>query len=108
MLDQFPEYAAGAGRVDERHLVASRAGSGLLIDETKSLAGEFLEGCREIRYLEGDVMEARSSALEKATHTTFSAQRFKEFNLPDEGDPDPLGRDLLHWGTSIPGEEFVH
>lgn len=81
-------------------------GAWAAVDEGDALGFEAGEVALEVIGEVGDVVQARTASLEKATHGGFGTQRFDQLHVADECDADALGREGFRWSAEITGEEL--
>jgi len=107
MLNQFHQDLSGAPGVKEGHKVATGAGPRLSVDELEACLGQAGQFGPDVLGPVGDVMEAGAVPIQEAGYGRGRGEGLQEFHSTHEGDPDPLGRDLLHGGTAGAGHAFV-
>lgn len=106
MLDELDEDAPGGGGVEEGDAVPTGAGSGVFVHGFVAPIQEVLEGVRDIRDPEGDVMEPGSVPIEETSDGSFGVSGLEELHPPDERDLHALLREDLDLGTGFAGYEF--
>ena len=106
-LDQLDQDLPRRPGVEERHQVAPGPWAGLGVDEVEALLGEPLQLPTDVGGAVGDVVEARTPALEEATHGGVGGEGLEEFQLPHEADADTLLGKGLDGGTRGAAQAFV-